>query len=208
MDFWYLIKGIIVGLAVSIPLGPIGILCVQRVINKSWRSGFYSGLGAAISDTIYAIVAGFSLTYIINFIKENEFIFQVLGALILLVLGIHIYSKDPVADAKKYRKKGTNYLQDFMSTFIITFSNPLAVLIFLAVFAGSGIVLKLSEPINAIFVVMGVFIGATGWWLGLTSLVNMLRHKFNLRILWWFNRLAGIGVILFVVISMAFIIWG
>ncbi len=208
MDVMLLVKGIIIGLAVSIPLGPIGILCVQRVVNKNWRSGFYSGIGAAISDTLYAVVAGFSLTYIINFIKSHELFFQVVAAIILLLLGLHIFRKNPVQEIRKYRRKGSSYFQDMFSTFMLTFSNPLAIFIFLAVFAGSGVVMNISEPFDAIFIIIGVFAGATAWWFALTSLVNLFRHKLNLRILWWFNKIAGAGIVLFVVISALLLLTG
>lgn len=101
-----LIKGFIIGCAVSIPLGPIGVLIIQRTVNKNPVSGFFSGVGAATSDTIYAIIAGFSLTYIINFIKQNQLAFQLFGAIILLLLGIHIFMKNPVKDIRRLQKEG------------------------------------------------------------------------------------------------------
>jgi len=193
------IKGIIIGLAVSVPLGPIGILIIQRTVNKDRISGFLSGMGASVSDTIYAIVAGFSLTYIINFIEKYQLQFQILGALIVLFLGIHIFIKNPVRDLRNYKKRGSNYFQDFVSTFLITFPNPLVVFVFLAVFASSGIVFQIDKPYQAFFMVSGVFVGANSWWLFLTGIVSTFRHKFNLRVLWWFNKIAG-GVILFLVV--------
>ncbi|TKG95557.1 LysE family translocator [Puteibacter caeruleilacunae] len=202
MDIWYLFKGIIIGFAVSIPLGPIGVLCVQRTVNKSWRSGFYSGLGAAFSDSLYAVISGFSLTYIINFIRQFQMEFQLVGGFVLLALGIHIFRTNPVTEIRKYRRKGSSYFQDMLSTFIVTFSNPLAIFVFLAVFAGSGIVMKISEPLDASIIIFGIFVGAASWWLLLTSLVNMFRHKMNLRVLWWFNKIAGAGVIAFVMITL------
>ena len=192
-------KGIIIGLAVSVPLGPIGILIIQRTVNKDRISGFLSGMGASVSDTIYAVVAGFSLTYIINFIEKYQLQFQILGALIVLFLGIHIFVKNPVRDLRNYKKRGSNYFQDFVSTFLITFPNPLVVFVFLAVFASSGIVFQIDKPYQAFFMVSGVFVGANSWWLLLTGLVSIFRHKFNLRVLWWFNKIAG-GVILFLVV--------
>ena len=197
-------KGIIIGLAVSVPLGPIGILIIQRTVNKNRLSGFLSGMGASVSDSIYAIVAGFSLTYIIDFIQHNQLFFQVVGALIVLLLGVHIYVKNPVQDLKRYRRRGSNYFQDFISTFLITFPNPLVVFIFLAVFASSGIVFQMNRPYQAFFMVLGIFAGANFWWMVLTGLVTLFRHKFNLRVLWWFNKIAGVLIILFVIIAFIY----
>lgn len=194
-------KGVIVGLAVSVPLGPIGILIIQRTVNKNRISGFLSGMGASVSDTIYAVVAGFSITYIIEFIRLHELVFQVVGALMVLALGIHIFFKNPVTDLRKYRRKGNSYFQDFLSTFLITFPNPMVVFIFLAVFASSGIVFQMNDLSQAVSMVGGVFVGTNGWWLVLTSLVSLFRHKFNLRVLWWFNKIAGVIIVIVVVIS-------
>ncbi len=195
------IKGIIIGLAVSVPLGPIGILIIQRTVNKDRASGFLSGMGASISDTIYAIVAGFSLTYIIDFIRLHQLPFQVLGALIVFFLGIHIFIKNPVSELKRYKRKGSTYFQDLASTFLITFPNPMVVFIFLAVFASSGIVLEIDKPYQAFFMVFGVFAGANSWWLILTGIVGMFRHKFNLRVLWWFNKIAGVTIMVLVIVT-------
>jgi len=195
------LKGVIVGLAVSVPLGPIGILIIQRTVNKDRTSGFLSGMGASVSDTIYAVVAGFSITYIIDFIRSHELVFQVVGALMVLALGIHIFFKDPVTDLRKFRRKGNSYFQDFLSTFLITFPNPMVVFIFLAVFASSGIVFQMNDLSQAVSMVGGVFVGTNGWWLVLTSLVSLFRHKFNLRVLWWFNKIAGVIIVALVVIS-------
>ncbi len=196
-----LLKGLIIGCAVSIPLGPIGVLIVQRTVNKNRTSGFFSGIGVATSDTIYAIISGFSLTFITSFIKQHQLSFQIFGAIILLILGTHIFLKNPVKDLRNYRKKGSTYLQDMVSTFLVTFPNPLVIFIFLAVFASSGVVLNIDKPYQALFLLLGIFLGATSWWFTLTGIVSLFKHKFNLRILWWFNKIAGSLVFIFVVVS-------
>ncbi len=204
MFFELFIKGLMIGLGVSIPLGPIGVLIIQRTVNKNRIAGFVSGMGAATSDAIYAVIAGFSLTWLINFIKQYQLTFQTLGAIIILLLGVHIFLKNPVKDIRKFRKKGSSYLQDFGSTFLITFPNPLVIFVFLAVFASTGIVLNMERPYLAFFVVFGVFAGACSWWIILTSLVSMFRHRFNLRLLWWFNKVAGVLIWIFVIISFTY----
>ncbi len=201
-------KGIIIGLAVSVPLGPIGILIIQRTVNKDRVSGFLSGMGASLSDVVYAIVAGFSLTYLIEFIRLHELAFQVFGALTVLLLGVYIFMKNPVSDMRKYRRKGNSYFSDLLSTFLITFPNPMVVFIFLAVFASSGIVFRLDHPAQACSLISGVFVGANSWWLALTGLVSLFRHKFNLRVLWWFNKIAGVVIMLIVLVSIIYTLVG
>jgi len=195
------IKGIVMGLAVSVPLGPIGVLIVQRTLNKNRYSGFFSGMGASISDTLYAILAGFGVSYILDFIKDHVLIFHIIGGLVILLLGVHIFFKNPRQDVNKYRTKGNSYLQDMVSTFLITFPNPMVVFVFLAVFASSGVVFQLDQPSQAFFMILGVFTGANIWWFSLTSIINAFRHRFNLRVIWWFNKISGGVLMLLVIIS-------
>ncbi|HPF93465.1 MAG TPA: hypothetical protein PLV65_06000, partial [Tenuifilaceae bacterium] len=97
-----LVKGVIVGLLASIPLGPIGVICIQRTVNKGKLSGFLSGLGAATADTIFAAIAGFSLTFVISYIEEKQFIFQAIGGLIVFLLGIKIFYTNPVRQLRRH----------------------------------------------------------------------------------------------------------
>jgi len=195
-------KGILIGLLVSIPLGPIGVLVIQRTVNKSRAAGLLSGMGAALSDTVYAIIAGFSLTFIIDFIQEHEMIFQTLGAMVVLGLGIHIFFKNPVTDLRRNRIRGNTHLQDLLSSFLVTFSNPLTVFVFLAVFTSSGVAISLEQPYHAFFAILGIFTGAFLWWFSLSGIVSLFRHKINLRILWWINKTAGVIIVLFVLITV------
>lgn len=199
-------KGILIGLMVSIPLGPIGVLVIQRTVNKSRTAGLLSGMGAALSDTIYAIIAGFSLTFVVDFIQKHEIIFQTLGALVVLVLGIHIFFKNPVSDLRRNRLRGNTHLQDIISSFLVTFSNPLTVFVFLAVFTSSGIVISLEQPYHAFFAILGIFTGGFIWWFSLSGIVSMFRHKINLRILWWINKTAGAAIVLFVLVTVILVV--
>ncbi len=195
-------KGILIGLLVSIPLGPIGVLVIQRTVNKSRIAGLLSGMGAALSDTLYAIVAGFSLTFVIDFIRKNEIIFQIVGAVIVLFLGIHIFLKNPVTDLRKNKLRGNTHFQDILSSFLVTVSNPLTVFVFLAVFTSSGVAINLEQPYHSFIVIFGIFAGTFIWWFSLSGIVSLFRHKINLRILWWINKTAGVIIILFVLVSV------
>ncbi len=200
-----IIDGIIIGISASIPLGPIGVLVVQRTLNKGHLSGFVSGLGAAMSDTIYAIIAGFSLSFIVGFIETQLLWIQIFGAIILISLGLKIYNTNPAIQLRKQKKKSTSLIQDFFSTFALTVANPLAVFLFMAFFAGFRVVGSKNTSIEHLLLISGVLIGAASWWLILSSLVNMFRSKINLRRLFWINKIAGSTIIVLVVI--AFSIW-
>jgi threonine/homoserine/homoserine lactone efflux protein len=138
MDINLLWKGIVTGLAVSIPLGPLGILCIQRTVNKTWKSGIFSGIGIATADTVYAFVAGFSLSIIIEFIRKYELYFKLVGLFVLILLGIYIFTSNPNKQIQKYKRRGSSHLQDFLTTFLVTLSNPLSVFVFIAIFASVG----------------------------------------------------------------------
>ncbi len=195
-------KGILIGLLVSIPLGPIGVLVIQRTVNKSRMAGLLSGMGAALSDTVYAIIAGFSLTFLIDFIRVHEMLFQVIGALVVFALGVHIFFTNPVKDIRRNRLRGNTHFQDIVSSFLVTFSNPLTVFVFLAVFTSSGVAVSLEQPYHSFFVILGILTGAFLWWFSLSGVVSLFRHKINLRILWWINKTAGAIIILFVLITV------
>jgi len=197
-----IVKGILIGLLVSIPLGPIGVLVIQRTVNKSRVAGLLSGMGSALSDTLYAIIAGFSLTYVVDFIRKYEMLFQSIGALVVLALGIHIFFKNPVRDLQRNRLRGNTHFKDIISTFLVTFSNPLSVFVFLAIFTSSGVAMYLEQPYHSLFLIMGISIGAFLWWFSLSGLVSLFRHKISLRILWWINKTAGVVIVLFVLITV------
>jgi threonine/homoserine/homoserine lactone efflux protein len=143
---------------------------------------------------------------VIDFIRRNELILQIGGALVLLALGLHIFFKNPVADLRKYRIRGNTHLQDIISSFLVTFSNPLAIFVFLAVFASSGVIKDLENSYYSLFVIWGIFVGATAWWFSLSGIVSLFRHKINLRVLWWINKSAGVAIILFVLVSVIFVV--
>ena len=199
MDLHSFLEGFIIGILVSIPLGPLGILCIKRTVNKTWKSGFISGLGVATSDTFYAIVAGFSLTIIINFIRQYEIWFKVLGASMVILLGLYIFLSNPAKDIQKFKRKGTSYLQDYVTAVLLTLSNPLAVFVFLAIFTSYSVVLKMSNLLDAFLIIGGIYLGASTWWFGLTGTAYLFKHKLTINTIWWANKIIGFAVILFAV---------
>ncbi|MEI7524628.1 MAG: LysE family transporter [Mariniphaga sp.] len=196
MRLW---EGFMIGMAVSIPLGPLGMLCIKRTVNKNWKSGFLSGLGIAASDAIYAIIAGFSLTIIIDFINSYEIYFKILGASMVIFLGLYIFLSNPAKEIQKFKQKGTSYLQDFLTAFLLTVTNPLSVFVFIAIFTSYSLVLQPSHPIEALMIVGGIFSGGATWWFIITGLAFLFKHKLTIDTLWWANKIIGLGVILIAV---------
>ncbi|MDR1860037.1 MAG: LysE family translocator [Bacteroidales bacterium] len=198
------LKGLVIGICVSAPLGPIGILIIQRTISKNMVSGFLSGMGATITDVFYAVIAAFSITYVIDFIQQNELMFEIIGSLVLFSLGIYIYNKNPRRDMLRYREKGYSYFHDILSTFLMTFPNPLVILIFITVFAGFGIAQEMDTPVQIGVLIFGLMLGACLWWLTLSGTVNYFRKRFSLRFIWWTNKISGALIMAMVILFALF----
>ena len=198
-----LVKGILIGFAVSAPMGPIGVLCVQKTINKGRFVGFVSGLGAASADSVYAIIAVFSLGFLQKFFTDNQFILQIVGICVLLFLGIKIFTTNQTKQIRKRaRKKHSGVLEDFISVFFLTLSNPLTIIFFGASIAALGIFEYKHTFLTQVIIVLGVFLGASFWWFLLTGFVNLFRHKFRLKQLWWMNKISG-GIIIILILIAA-----
>ena len=198
-----LISGIIVGFLASIPLGPIGVLCIQRTISKNQKAGFISGLGAATADSIFASVALFSLSIILGFIESHRIIITAVGGLCIIGVGINIFFKNPVVQIRRNRSGRTNLWQDFLSIFLLTLTNPVFILVFIAFFASFGISTAEFNVGSGLSVILGVFLGSAGWWFLLTFVVSLFRHRFRPRHLLWINRIAGSLIILLGIAALA-----
>lgn len=201
MGFEYVIKGIIIGLSVSIPLGPIGIICIQRTLAKGKLSGFISGLGAGFADTFYSVLAGLGITIIVDFLIEHHVIFQAIGGIFLLYLGIKTFYKNPIKQFRQPQGK-SNLIGDFLSTFLLTISNPLALFLFIGVFAAIGFMDSKFDNFTLAYIISGVAIGTSAWWFILSTIVNVFRHKIRIRSLNWINKIAGVVIFVFGVVAI------
>lgn len=200
------IKGIITGLLISAPLGPIGIMCIQRTLNRGYMSGFVSGLGAAAADIIFAIIAGFGLSIIINFIEEKHLYFQIVGGLFVLFIGFRIFRTNPVKQLRLQRLNKTRLSQDFASIFLLTISNPMAIFLFIAIMAALKVASDLLSFFELSILIAGIAGGAILWWFILASIANRFRQKIRLKSIWWLNKITGSVVFLFG-LAVIFSIW-
>ena len=119
------IKGILIGLCISVPLGPIGMLCIQRTFSRGAKYGFVTGLGATFSDLIYTIITLFFLSFVIDFIEAHRFVIQLIGSGLVGAFGYYIFQSNPLAQPKPNEVKTHSLFGDFMRAFGLTFSNPL-----------------------------------------------------------------------------------
>ncbi len=196
----FFLKGLVIGFVASIPLGPVGVLSIQRTINKGRLSGVVSGTGAAFVDTLYATIAVLGLGYIINFVEQQQLYIQIIGGSVLIFLGIKIFRTNPIKQLRRHRKSKSKLIEDFISIVFLTLSNPLGVFLFVAAFAGIGVVSSNANHLSIVFIILGVFIGAVFWWFLLSSLVDLFRAKFRLKQLWWVNKIAGLAIFIFGII--------
>ena len=191
IGLWLLIKGFLAGLAIAAPVGPVNVLVASRTLAKNRLSGFLSGLGAATADAFYGAIAGFSISFVIDFLKREEFWIRIFGGILLVGIGIVYFRKRPVAIAKEPSDSSSH--SDYVSALLLTLTNPTTVLSFVAVLAGMGMGEKRAWWLNFLLV-GGIFCGSMLWWTILVAIVNRLRDRFNESAICWMNRVAGIAI--------------
>lgn len=201
MSINFFLKGLLLGFSIAAPVGPIGVLCIQRTLNKGRLSGFISGLGAATADAIYGCIAGFGLTLLSNFLVKQQGYIKIIGGLFLIYLGIKILLSKPAEKAADTRGS-SGIFGDYSSTLGLTLTNPMTIISFSAMFAGLGIVNTSGEYTSAVSLVAGVFIGSALWWLTLSNLINLFRKIIANKALIWINRFSGVVVIVFGAIAI------
>ena len=188
---WLLSKGLMAGLAIAVPVGPVNVLCASRTLSKGRLSGLISGFGAATADALYGAIAGFSITFLIEFLEREEFWIRVIGGLLLVGIGAMYFRKS--AQTANLRGADGPGHSDFVSTLLLTLTNPTTVLSFLAVLAGLGMGGH-REWWLTFLLVGGIFCGSMLWWVTLVLLVNRFRERFDQRAIGWMNRIAGLAI--------------
>jgi threonine/homoserine/homoserine lactone efflux protein len=195
-------KGIIIGLTVSVPLGPAGIVLVNRTIKRGILSGFFSGMGVAAADTILAIVAGLGFTFIITFFEDEKIIISVIAGIILIGAGIKIFVSNPIKEFRKNEPGKKSLLRDFISVLILSLSNPLTVFVFVAFFSGINVNNTVKPHMVPFLLVPGIFLGTLGWWVFLSWFVNRFKRKIKLRGIVRVNQVAGLLILLLGVVLL------
>lgn len=197
-----LIKGFIVGLGASIPLGPLGVLCVQKTLGKGRNAGFITGLGASVSDTFYAAISLMGLAFIQNIIDENLDWVMLFGGLVIMFIGVKIYLTNPIKQIRQ-KHKNKKHIEDFFEGLFMTITNPGAIFLILGLFAAVGIELGESVTKGApVTTLWGVFAGTATWWFTLSTGINVFRKKFRIKQLMMINRISGIIIFVLGLISM------
>ncbi|NGX58610.1 MAG: hypothetical protein K940chlam3_01517 [Chlamydiae bacterium] len=190
-----LLNGLAVGLAISAPLGPIGMLCLNYAFTQGFRLAVFAGLGAAVADTIYASITGFGLTFLSEWLLEHYLIFGIFGGLFLIYLGYRIFTSAPIERIATVTH--TNELQAFLSTLLFTISNPLTLIVFATLFGCLTTTERIRTHLETSFLVIGVFAGSMLWWTILSLTASLLRSRINIKILNLVRKVVGTGIMSF-----------
>lgn len=186
-------KGILVGFVIAAPVGPVGLLCIRRALADGRSAAFIAGLGAAVADTFYGAVAGLGLSLVADFLLAHRTALSLVGAAFLLMLGWKAWRTPAVLAPTPQAHFGL--INDFITTLVITLTNPATILAFMAVFASLGAVRLSENTAQAGFLICGVFVGSALWWLTLSALAGAVRHHFSESWLRWLNK-ASAGLLL------------
>ncbi len=200
----FIFKGILIGIMASAPMGPVGVLCIQRTLNKGRWYGFITGIAASVSDIIYALFTGFGMSFVMNFInnERNRFLLQISGSILLLIFGIYCYRSNPTKKLHKSVKKSKGtLLHNGFTAFLVTLSNPLIIFLFIFLFAQFAFVVP-NRPIEMSVGYVSILLGAILWWFGLTWLIDTVRGKFDDKGILIINKIVGCIVIIFSVIML------
>ncbi len=201
MDVILFIKGIVAGFIIAAPVGPVGILCIQRTLSKGMPTGLAAGFGGAVADTIFGAVAAFGLTFIADFLLRHDAYMRLGGGILLLILGMHGILKrhERMAPAPPSVRGAAG---DGVSAFLLTVTNPMTILTFSPVFLAVGAVVAKDDRPAAWTLILGVFAGSCLWWLILCALAEIFRRRINSARIAIIHRISAGFILLFGVIVL------
>jgi threonine/homoserine/homoserine lactone efflux protein len=197
----FLLMGMVIGFSIAAPIGPVGILCVRRTLAEGRIVGFASGLGAATADLLYACIAGFGLSVISNLLLGYQLWLHVIGGVFLVCLGLWTLVTQP--SRQQVTGKGEGLIRAYSSTFFLTLTNPVTIILFAGFMAGFGAGSAGNDYFSTTILVLGVFIGSILWWAILVIGIGTVQNKFNSNAILWVNRISGVIIIGFGIAALA-----
>ncbi|MDD2552003.1 MAG: LysE family transporter [Dysgonamonadaceae bacterium] len=196
-------KGIIIGIIVSAPMGPIGILCVQRTLSKGRMHGFVTGMGAMFSDLIYASITLIGMGFVDDLMQTNRALIQFIGSIVIILFGVVIFSTNPLKilqpTSNNYEAR---YYQDFATAFLLTLSNVAIIFLFISLYARFQYSPLDKNWFTFAVGITSIGVGALVWWTFITTYVSKLKRYFNRQSLKFFNRMMGIILMLLGVLGI------
>lgn len=198
-----ILSGAVIGFIVAVPIGPVNLICIRRSLHYGSLNGFFSGLGSAVADTIFASISAFGLTWVTQLIEGWSTTLQVVGGIMLLAFGLETYISDPIAkhvdEGEPVREgEAASLARAIVSTFALTITNPAPLIGFAALFAGAGsLASQMVTFLDTAIVIAGVLAGSATWWFLLSTVVGLLHAKIDARVTKMINHGSGIVIALF-----------
>lgn len=204
--------GLVIGVLVAAPVGPVNVLCIQRAIERGFWGGVAAGLGAVLGDGLIALFAALGVGAISGAISDYRTAIQIVGGLALVLFGIKLYLTEPriasIEEAHRENASLKDFVWDIPQTFFLTITNPGAVLGLFAIFGGISTFVKVETYVDAFTMVAAIMAGSLAWWLLLSEFIGRIRHKIEARHLAIINRVAGILLLVFGGILVGEIVYG
>lgn len=192
---YIIIKGLFIGFLSSAPMGPVGMLCIQRTLNEGKKQGLITGLGAAVGDmliALLAIIAALGLGFSTEFIQQHEGPLKIVGSIVLIAFGYVVFNKKPSKSLTKLKENAMSFWKVFASSLGLTVSNIATLFLYIALFARFNVI-DADKPFGYdLLTISFIGVGAMLWWLLVTYFVNKLRSRFNPRGLQIFNKIIGV----------------
>jgi threonine/homoserine/homoserine lactone efflux protein len=202
--------GLIVGMLIAAPVGPVNVLCIQRAIERGFWGGVAAGIGSVAGDALIALCAGLGVGSISGVVETHRAIIQVIGGVALVAFGLRLCLSAPrlkMASDDEPPARLKDFVWDIPQTFFLTITNPGAVLGLFAVFGGVSTFVEVHSTIDVLLLVAAIASGSMLWWVTLSNLIGRYRHHIDLRILNIVNRIAGLLLAIFGAILIAEVIW-
>lgn len=184
-----LLSGIVIGILVSAPMGPIGMLIIRRTLIRGRWPAFFTGIGAALSDLTYCLLVGLGLSFVTDFVETNQYLLQMLGSVVMLIYAGYLFGSNPARSITPRAMRPMAPWRDFASGFLLTFSNPLILFLIIGLFARFTFQSPRFAWWHQAVGYMAIAGGALGWWFAVTWFVNKVRRHFNMRSLWLINKI-------------------
>ena len=200
MDLSFFFRGFLLAITIAAPVGPTGVLCMQRTLTGGPLYGFISGLGASTAHAIFGSIAAFGLTFVSRFLAEQQFWFRLISGVFICYLGTRVFLLVPAT--RRAPVRGAGYVGGFASIFALTLLNPITALFFVGVFPVLGHVGQSASYASAGTLVLGVFTGSTLWWFVLSIVTSIFQERVSPSAMRWVNRISGGLIIAFGIVIL------
>ena len=169
------LRGFVTGIIMALPAGPLAILVLKRSLTKGYKVGLATALGVAIADGFYALIAGLGLTAVSGFVLGRKEYFFMGGGLLLILIGIRTLMKPPTIETSLNKQKG--FFPTLIQTILITLTNPMTLLMFMAAFTAAGFEGQKEGLSQVVLMCLGVFLGSISWFAVLSIVAASQRKR-------------------------------